>query len=90
MPQSNLTNGQKVNIRQLRRYRRMREELLAELGGKCMVCASEKKLEFDHPKGRDYRVEKLSPWMRIKRYRADLEAGNLRILCSKCNKKYLP
>lgn len=61
--------------------RRRRAALLARLGGRCAVCGTKERLEFDHPLGRDYDPASLSGWRRIKRYEADARAGNLRVLC---------
>jgi 5-methylcytosine-specific restriction endonuclease McrA len=76
-----------------RKFRRLlpvrRQALIDKLGGKCTICGSIKKLEFDHyPKRCDFDHNKLSQWTRLKRYEQDAEAGNLRILCSKCNQSH--
>lgn len=63
-----------------------RLRLLAQLGGKCAKCGKKKHLEFDHPNGRNYQPSKLSRHGRLARYRRDAAAGNLRVLCRKCNR----
>jgi hypothetical protein len=74
--------------KQTRYARRLREELIAQLGGKCEMrfkgpCAGE--LQFDHKEGRDYNPNKLSYSARMARYRREAEAGELRLLCEKHN-----
>lgn len=65
--------------------RRARRDLVALLGGKCAECGTTRRLEFDHPHGRDYDPARLSRWSRIARYRRDAAAGNLRVLCRSHN-----
>lgn len=61
--------------------KRRRKALIERLGGKCAECGTRRRLEFDHPRGRDYDPARLSQWRRIKRYEEDARAGNLRVLC---------
>ena len=75
----------------MRRYRRrMRSELIQRMGGVCANCGTTENLEFDHPFGREWSPRDISSHMRLKRYEADLAAGNLRLLCAQCNKRLLP
>ena len=66
-----------------------RRDRLVEVMGS--VCAIEEcptpwdQLEFDHPNGRGYDPAKLNRWTRMKRYREDWLAGNLRLLCKTHN-----
>lgn len=69
---------------------RRRVELIERLGGKCEICKSRKKLEIDHPHGRDWKVEKVASHMRIKIYEAEAARGEVRLLCSDCNKRNPP
>jgi len=71
-------------------YRERREKLIAALGGKCCECNSTENLEFDHPFGRDWIARQKARWHRIVLYEGDQKAGNLRLLCSNCNKVLLP
>lgn len=67
--------------------RKIREELLVKLGGKCAICqeTDPAKLEFDHIHGRDYTPNKLSYRQRMTTYRREAEKKLIRILCSDCN-----
>ncbi len=69
--------------------RKIRAELILQLGGKCKLCAETDpdKLEFDHPDGRDYETNKLSYCARLARYRREAAEGLIRLLCGTCNKK---
>lgn len=69
------------------RASRMRLQLIIDMGGKCVLCGSIHKLEFDHPNGRDWQPSHYSRWTRMKLYRQDWERGNLRLLCEYCNRK---
>lgn len=71
-------------------YRRLQEKLFRLVADHCEICGSTKKLEFDHPKGRDYDPTKLNQGSRYRRYLLDLKMGNLRTLCRRCNAKYKP
>lgn len=64
-----------------------RYDLMQKLGGKCDKCGSTKKLEFDHPNGRDWQPRKKNRWMRMIIYEREAAEGLLRILCKSCNCK---
>ena len=65
--------------------KRVRRELIAELGGCCAVpdCgqADPALLELDHKDGRTYDLRKLSSHCRAARYRREAKAGLLQVLC---------
>lgn len=71
-----------------------RQELFDLLGRVCVLCGRTEQeaddagfsLEFDHPHGRSYNLRALNRWQRVIQYRRDLEAKNLRVVCSECNK----
>lgn len=71
-------------------YRRRRRALIAKLGGHCAICGSGRKIEFDHPNGRDYDLAKMARWTRIKQYEEEAEKGLIRLLCRYCNAGYKP
>ena len=73
-----------------RRLIKKRNELMALLGDRCVMCGSQDNLEFDHPHGRHWEARSLARTKRLRLYREDFEVGNLRLLCSACNKIYLP
>lgn len=70
-----------------RRATEERQAIIRLLGGRCALCGEGRMycLEIDHPKGRDYAIEKLAPWQRVKRWGQELSRGELRVLCRKCN-----
>lgn len=70
---------------QVRSYRRKRAELIVVMGGECALCHDTEELEFDHPRGRDWKPKDHNRWVRLKRYAADWMAGRLRLLCRSCN-----
>ncbi len=71
----------------LSRYHREREALIIQLGGKCIrcLCLDFRRLEFDHPNGRPYDLEKLSRLSRLKLYQKEAQQGTVRLLCRTCN-----
>jgi len=74
------------HLRQTLKCRERRAKLIADLGGACDCCGSTHDLEFDHyPKRADWERRGVNQWVRQKRYEADAAAGNLRLLCSRCN-----
>jgi hypothetical protein len=68
-----------------RNYKRGRAELVAELGGQCVVCTTKKKLEFHHKEPRDWDPGKTSRWVRLARYRREAEQGKVELRCRHCN-----
>lgn len=69
------------------RGQRIREKIIHLLGDKCAECGSTKRLEIDHPEGRDWEPRRLSQEGRATRYWREYLAGKLRVLCRKCNAK---
>lgn len=69
--------------------RALRQTLIKQLGGKCVLCpeSDPRKMEFDHKDGRDWVPNKLSYSARMKRYQREADAGKLRLLCQDCNLK---
>jgi hypothetical protein len=67
------------------RYHKIRAELLALLGGRCVECGTQSPLHVDHPKGRAYEPRELSSHTRAARYLAEARAGLVRLLCDECN-----
>jgi hypothetical protein len=74
--------------RQTEYARKLREELLAQLGRRCVLCGENNAdlLEFDHVNGRDYHPRELSYSHRMIRYRHEAAQGELRVLCGPCNR----
>lgn len=68
------------------RAKKLRDQLITEMGGKCEECGRTKKLEFHHKFKRQWTARKTSRWQRMAHYRREFERGVLRLLCSKCNK----
>lgn len=67
-------------------YRRRRDELLSQLGRECVVCGSIEDLHFDHITPADWPRSAYSSHERIKLYKLEADAGNLRVLCGRCNR----
>ena len=68
----------------------LRARLLAWLGGRCERCGETEpsKLSFDHPFGRNYNLQRLSPYDRYRWiYVWEADMGALRILCRTCNSR---
>src|SRR5947209_2351671 len=71
----------------VRRYRRGRQELIDQLGGKCADCGATEDLEFDHPSGRTWEARKTSRWQRLALYRREAKDGKIELRCKDCNKR---
>lgn len=82
--------SREAHARDVLRAKESRSRLLVQMGGECAKCGSTKNLQLDHPFGRDWVAKDKNRWTRMKLYWEDYEAGNLRILCERCNKLYLP
>jgi hypothetical protein len=76
------------NLHRSTRYaKRIRAELIEQLGGRCALCGEDDEgvLEFDHPFGRDWTPNRLSYSSRMARYKREADAKLLRLLCADCN-----
>lgn len=82
-----MARGRRPLSRQALYVRKIRAELIAQLGAKCELCTVDDPdvLEFDHIHGRDYVVNQLSSSARMARYKREAEQGLLRLLCADCN-----
>jgi len=76
-----------MSSRQIQYVRKTRKQLIDKLGGVCALCGSRDELEFDHINGRDYEPSKLSSSARLARYKREVAAGEIRLLCNPCNLK---
>lgn len=70
-----------------RRSKEIRAALVEKLGGCCVECGSDRRLEFDHIYGTTVQLDRLSGYDRILLYRKEAEQGLLQLLCKKCNQK---
>ena len=75
------------SARYVRWAKKKRAALIHFLGGKCIKCGSQEKLEFDHPDGRDWICRSKNRWQRMILYWRDARAGKVRLLCRGCNGK---
>lgn len=73
-------------IRRRRQYRRLRRQLVLDMGGYCAYCTTRLGLEFHHTKPRTWIARKTSRLQRIRLYRRDWERGDLDLACGECNK----
>ena len=66
---------------------RIRKQLFARLGWKCVRCGSSEDLSIDHVDGRSWSLN--MAWVkRMQRYWTEFEAGvRLRLLCMPCHGK---
>ena len=67
--------------------RRIRDELLTSLGGRCRKCNGARCLTFDHVSPIGWAPETKSWSQRMVEYRRAHQAGNLQILCVRCHGK---
>lgn len=67
--------------------RHRRAALIERLGGKCVLCGTTDRLEFDHIHGATWKLDSFNSRDRMKMYEQDADAGLLRILCRSCNAK---
>jgi len=65
---------------------RYRARLLAELGGVCVQCGTAEDIQFDHKKGRDWKMEATSQWVRLARIKREMQEGKIQLLCGPCNR----
>lgn len=66
-----------------RRYHERRRNAIQQLGGKCVLCGSKKRLEFDH---KDPKSKSFSIWGRsVSRAKFDSELKKCQLLCAKCH-----
>jgi len=65
--------------------RRARKALRALLGGRCALCGSRRKLEFDCISARGHRHHRIEVSARTSFYRLQHSEGNLQLLCSACH-----
>ena len=76
--------------RNVTNYARKQEAIFEVLGRKCAACGITEKLEFDvivpTPKAKSHH-ESMGSLMRMIFYCRQLSAGNLQVLCSKCNSR---
>jgi 5-methylcytosine-specific restriction endonuclease McrA len=68
-----------------RNYKNGRIKLIEEMGGKCVVCGTKKKLEFHHKEPRDWNPSGTARWVRLARYRREADQGKVELRCRHCN-----
>lgn len=64
---------------------KLEKQINAIVGDRCAECGGDVELEYDHPYGRNWIVERLSRPQRLKVYLREAVAGLLRRLCRSCN-----
>jgi 5-methylcytosine-specific restriction endonuclease McrA len=74
-----------LNVYHKNNYRKIREQLIKDMGSICVKCGSDVKIEIDHIHGRDWDVKRLNRLSRIKKYAQEWKEGKVRLLCKKCN-----
>lgn len=67
-------------------YHRRKARLMAEMGGVCVKCGTDRRLEFDHIIGIGWDASAIAARRRVARYRKDWKASLLQVLCGPCNK----
>jgi 5-methylcytosine-specific restriction endonuclease McrA len=68
----------------LKRYYRIRGDLILRLGGKCANCGSIKDLQLDHidPKTKSFEI---SRFLSVSKNMLEIEMPKCQVLCSKCH-----
>lgn len=66
-------------------WREQRKAIVAELGGRCVVCGAKSRLHLDHKRPKRWKPENLSKQQRLRSYLRSLAAGNLQLLCDGCH-----
>lgn len=89
-PEMQKAARRRYHLKMLQWVRLEREKLIRALGGKCALCGSEERLEFNHKFGRNWIAEKKNSMTRMRLYLEDYENGKLRLLCRTCNAGYNP
>ena len=67
--------------------KRVRKELVKQLGGKCKECGTKHDLEFDHLAPRDWVPREKDPSWRMSIIRREIRKGLIQLLCSSCNSR---
>lgn len=64
-----------------------RAALVQALGGCCVRCGTDKRLEFDHtdPMTRTWEAKSMNQYMRLIRYEQDAALGLIQLLCRRDN-----
>ncbi len=65
---------------------RAKAKLIAELGGKCVMCDGVENLEIDHKYRRSWSIRGTEFSWRISKYRQEAKLGLVQLLCEQCNK----
>jgi hypothetical protein len=68
------------------RYRRLRAEYVAQLGGKCVDCGTEEDLEFDHADASSKSVE-VAKMLNYSKAVRDAEVKKCVLRCSSCHRR---
>lgn len=68
------------------RYHQLRNQAILDKGGRCQICGSDSKLEFDHidPNTKKMTIAKI--WSFSEEMR-NLELSKCQLLCNECHKK---
>lgn len=75
-----------ANTRRREKYKADRAGFIAELGGQCVDCGTDERLEFDHEYQRDWQPRDHARWVRLNKYRRDHDEGRTIVLrCRSCN-----
>lgn len=67
-----------------KRYKQRREEIIAVLGGKCKICASQEELQLDHIRWEDKEI-KLNKLWNLKEDKIRDELKKCQVLCKPCH-----
>jgi len=75
-----------------RRAIEIREQLMAELGGKCAKCGQDDEdyLEFNHKYTRTWRANRFNMYQRMLKLRKEAAQGLINLLCRPCNAAFRP
>jgi len=65
--------------------RKVRDQLIDQLGGQCVHCGATERLEFDHINGRDWPAAQTEWSHRMSIVRREASEGQIQLLCRRCN-----
>lgn len=82
-----IANPSPSTVRNRRMRDRLKDSLIAQLGGRCAQCGAADNLTFDHIHGRTWSVRSVHASKRLRIYQREADQGLIQLLCLSCNSK---